>query len=85
MRGATPRPGGRSAPPWLQLDAGAPGLREPDRDHLLAGPGAVLPLADVLHLLTHELAGLSARSLALLARTPRPLARLPFGHRVVLL
>src|SRR3954466_9299162 len=49
----------------LEIDAGAPRLREPDRDGLLRRPRTVLAFADVLHLLAHELARLGRRGFAL--------------------
>src|SRR5689334_24050219 len=53
----------RSRRGFAELDAGAPRLREPDRDRLLGRSGAVLALAHVMNLLAHELARLRRRRL----------------------
>src|SRR5690349_13259714 len=45
----------RAAPRRRQLHARSPRLREADRDRLLRRSRAVLPLADVVHLLADEL------------------------------
>src|SRR6185503_14141024 len=56
-----------------QLDAGATRLRQADGDGLLGRPRAVLALADVVHLLADELAGLGRCRLALALVSPRSL------------
>src|SRR5687768_5511738 len=48
-----------------QLDAGAPRLREADRNRLFRGARAMLALADVMDLFAHELTSLGRRRLAL--------------------
>src|SRR6187397_1400258 len=42
---------------WLQRYARAPRFRQADRDRLFCGLGSMLAFADVMHFLTHELAG----------------------------
>src|SRR5205823_14919481 len=63
-----------------QLHPGATRLREADRDRLLRRARAVLPLADVVHLLLDELARLRAGRLALALVLVRGLQRLLLGH-----
>src|SRR6185503_16779931 len=70
------RPGARST----QLHAGAPRLRQPDRDRLLGGPGAVAAPADVVDLLADELAGLGAGRLSFPLRLAGALQRAFLGH-----
>src|SRR5690349_2044456 len=48
-----------------ELDARAPRLRQSDRDRLFGRARAVLALADVIHLLAHELARLRRGGLSL--------------------
>src|SRR5205085_4564078 len=62
---------GLSLPRRRQIDAGAPGLGQTDRDRLLARSRAVLALADVVHLLANEFPRLRRRRLAF--------ALVPFG------
>jgi len=65
-RGLFARSSARTARLGLrQLDAGTSSFREPDRNRLLGRPCAVLALANVLDLLTHEFSGLCGRRLAL--------------------
>src|SRR5512143_332051 len=56
---------GRPLPGWPESHSGPARLRQTDRDRLLGRAGAVLSLADVMHLLAHELPGLRARRLPL--------------------
>ena len=65
-RGLFPNDDG-SLPPWRgrQRHPVTTRLGESDRDHLLRRASAVLALADVVDLLTHELACLRARRFAL--------------------
>src|ERR1700722_9594618 len=62
----------------------AAGLGEPDRDNLFRGACAVLAVADVVDLLTHELASLRARRLALPLVLRGTLTGLLVRHVVVL-
>src|SRR6185436_6324120 len=63
-----------------EMHAGTARLGEADRDRLLRGAGAVLPFADVVHLLAHELAGLGGQRLPLPLVPGRALQRLLLGH-----
>src|SRR5262245_47460574 len=51
---------------WRQLDSGPSRLGEPDGDGLLRGSCPVFALADMVHLLANELAGLRRRRLPFL-------------------
>src|SRR5207253_2610226 len=70
----------RSLARRAQLHPRAPRFREPDGDGLLGGPRPVLALADVVHLLAHELARLRGWRLAFPGVLVGPLQRLLFGH-----
>jgi len=69
-----------SAPRWLQLHTGAPGLGKTNSDRLLGRSRAVLSFTDVVHLLAHEFAGLGARRFAFTRIFARAFQRLFFGH-----
>src|SRR5499426_1801844 len=64
---------GLAFPGRLEVDAGAPGLGQPDGDRLPGRPGAMLAATNVLDLLAHELARLGARRLAGALVAARPL------------
>src|SRR5262245_7212597 len=68
-----------------QPHAGAPRLREPDRDGLPRRARAVLAPAHVMHLFPHELTGLGRGRLALTLVPPGPLHRSLFRHRILLM
>src|SRR5262249_29511192 len=57
----------------VELHARTPRLRQPDRDRLPRALGAVLALANVAHLLAHELACLRRRRFARALVPPRTL------------
>jgi hypothetical protein len=61
---ALPRPGFRGRGWTTQLDARPPRLRQPYGDCLLRRAGPVLSFTDVVHLFTHEFAGLRRRRLS---------------------
>ena len=63
-----------------ELDARSTGLRESDRNRLLARARAVLPFADVMHFLADELTSLRARRFPLASVSPRALDRHLFRH-----
>ena len=63
-----------------ELDARSTGLRESDRNRLLARARAVLPFADVMHFLADELTSLRARRFPLPPVSPRALNRHLFRH-----
>ena len=65
----------------LEFDSGAACFRETDGNRLLGRPRPVLPLPDVVHLLAHELAGLSGRSLPFSCVFASTLDRRLLGHR----
>src|SRR5581483_6223285 len=65
----------------LQVNAGPPCLRQSDRNGLLRGSRAMLPLTNVLHLLAHEFPCLSARGFPLAAISACPLNGLLLWHR----
>ena len=65
----------------LELDSGAACFRETDGNRLLGRPRPVLPLPDVVHLLTHELAGLGGGSLPFSCVFTSTLDRRLLGHR----
>src|SRR5262245_50334536 len=69
----------------FEWNARAPRFREPDRDRLLGRFRAVLALADVVHLLSHELASRRRGPLALAEVFHRALHRLSLRHRYVLI
>jgi hypothetical protein len=77
---ATALGGNAAFPGRAQLHAGAPRLREADRDRLLGRARTVLTLPDVVHLLAHELARLSGGRLALLLVPLRAVQRLLLWH-----
>ncbi len=62
------------------LDAGAPGLRQADRDGLLGRPHAVLAFTHVFDLFADEFAGLRGRRLALFLVALRASEGFAFGH-----
>src|SRR6188508_2872703 len=64
LRRLAPRSARRAAARRGQLHPGPPRLGQTDRDGLLGVARAVLALANVLHLLAHELTGLRGRRLA---------------------
>src|SRR5215471_8369571 len=64
-----------------KVDTGAPRFRQADRDGLLGRTSAVLSLADVIHFLVDEFAGLCARRLAFSLVAPGAFDGLSFGHR----
>jgi hypothetical protein len=65
---------------WFQFDAGSPGLREADCDRLFRRSSTMLALADVLHLLAHELACLGCRGFPLPFGFSRTLHGPSFWH-----
>src|ERR1043166_1049284 len=75
----------RSSRRTTELDAGAPCLREPDRDRLLRRSRAVLSFANVMHLLPHELPSLRRRRLSLPFILARAAQRFFLRHRSSLL
>jgi hypothetical protein len=81
---ASPRSlGGRSIFGRREVYSRLSCLRETYRDRLLCGACTVLPLANMVHLLANELAGLGCRGLALSFVALSPRRGLPFrnGHR----
>ena len=64
-----------------EVDTGAPGLRQADRDRLFGRRGAMFSFAHVMDLLAHEFAGLRRGRLALPLVATRALQRLLFWHR----
>jgi hypothetical protein len=63
-----------------QLHAGAPCLREPDRNCLFGGSRAVFPFTYVVDLFPHKLSSLCGWRLAVACVLPRPLNRSFFRH-----
>jgi len=81
LRAATGSFRGRAFARRWQIDTGTPRLRQADRDGLLGRASAVLALADVVHFLVDEFAGLCARRLAFALVAPGALDGLSFWHR----
>jgi hypothetical protein len=79
-RGAALGAGLRARGRFAELHARTTRLREPDRDRLLRRSRAVLALANVMDLLTHELAGLSRRRLSFTLVLTSPPQRFFFRH-----
>src|SRR5207237_7223903 len=67
-----------------EFDAGAPRLGETDRDRLFGRSRAMLALADVMHLLAHEFAGLSTRCFPFALVLVRAFDRFSFWHETSL-
>jgi hypothetical protein len=65
---------------WRQRDAGFACLREADGDRLFRRARTVLPLADVMDFLAHELSSLGARRFALAGIGTRAFLRRLVGH-----
>lgn len=66
-----------------ELHTSASRLGEANRDGLLRRSGAVLTVADVLHLLAHELTGLRARRLPFALVLARAFDRFSFRHHLL--
>jgi hypothetical protein len=74
LLGRLPTPGRR------QVDPRTARLRQGDGNGLPGGPGSMLPLADVVHFLAHELPRLGGRCLPRSLVAPRSADGSSFGH-----